>query len=228
MAVVGVNAARTCCGDLRGRGADQRGLLWVDVDLDLGRRLDEVTLQVGDVRAAADGGHDGIGGLLDGGLVVAADDDVQVVIGEAGGLGHRDRSPVPDRIKRAGKRFGLRVKVDAGARGEWSWWPSWRAGPAARRGWSGSSCRCRRARSFGPARRCGWASRMRSASVATARTACEEAPAGGASVTPRIFSEPALMNWVGRLPDERQRGHEQGRGHAERRPAWSAGCAGRT
>ena len=37
-----------------------------------------------------------------------------------------------------------------------------------------------------------------SASVAFSSTASEVAPAGGTTITCRIFSEPALMNWVGR------------------------------
>jgi hypothetical protein len=41
-------------------------------------------------------------------------------------------------------------------------------------------------------------SRMVSASTARSRTASDEVPGGGATVTARIFSEPALMNWVGR------------------------------
>jgi hypothetical protein len=36
-----------------------------------------------------------------------------------------------------------------------------------------------------------------SASMARSRTASEVAPVGGAMLTARIFSEPALMNWVG-------------------------------
>ncbi len=44
----------------------------------------------------------------------------------------------------------------------------------------------------------GSASRISSASIARSRTASELVPAGGATVTARIFSEPALMNWVGR------------------------------
>ena len=44
----------------------------------------------------------------------------------------------------------------------------------------------------------GSVSRMVSASVARSSTACDDAPAGGATVTARIFSEPALMNCVGR------------------------------
>ena len=41
---------------------------------------------------------------------------------------------------------------------------------------------------------------MSSACVACSRTASELAPAGGMTTAWRIFSEPALMNWVGRLP----------------------------
>ena len=44
----------------------------------------------------------------------------------------------------------------------------------------------------------GSVSRMVSAWIARSRTASDEAPAGGATVTARIFSDPALMNWVGR------------------------------
>ena len=44
----------------------------------------------------------------------------------------------------------------------------------------------------------GSARRIVSASMALARTAAELVPAGGATVTWRSFSEPALMNWVGR------------------------------
>ena len=36
-----------------------------------------------------------------------------------------------------------------------------------------------------------------SASMVFARTASELAPVGGETVTIRVFSEPALMNWVG-------------------------------
>ena len=41
------------------------------------------------------------------------------------------------------------------------------------------------------------ASRIVSASMARSSTASELAPLGGATLTWRIFSEPALMNWVG-------------------------------
>ena len=44
----------------------------------------------------------------------------------------------------------------------------------------------------------GSARRIVSASTALARTAAELVPAGGAIVTCSSFSEPALMNWVGR------------------------------
>ena len=65
----------------------------------------------------------------------------------------------------------------------------------------------------------GSASRIASASMACSRTASDDVPDGGAMLTWRIFSEPALMNWVGRQRDERQRGDEQDAGDRRRRPS---------
>ncbi len=40
-------------------------------------------------------------------------------------------------------------------------------------------------------------SRIASALTVWSRTACDDAPWGGITATARIFSDPALMNWVG-------------------------------
>ena len=68
----------------------------------------------------------------------------------------------------------------------------------------------------------GSVSRIVSASVARSSTACDEAPAGGATVTARIFSEPALMNCVGRsgtISAGREEQRDGGADDAELRPA---------
>ena len=60
-----------------------------------------------------------------------------------------------------------------------------------------SSCRPRRGCWSGPARRPGRRGGSSRPRWSCARTASELAPVGGETVTIRVFSEPALMNWVG-------------------------------
>ena len=58
--------------------------------------------------------------------------------------------------------------------------------------------------------------------MALARTASELAPAGGATVTTSVFSEPALMNWVGRSGASASDAKNRTAGdadHAQLRPA---------
>ena len=79
----------------------------------------------------------------------------------------------------------------------------------------------------GRARRSGRRRGSASASIVRSRTACVLVPGGGATVTWRIFSEPALMNAVGQERGQRAGHDEQDeRPPGPRRP-WSSGCGAR-
>ena len=97
-----------------GRGeADHDRLVGVGRDLDLGRALGQVALEVEQLGVVGQGRDDRLVGGLDLVRVVARDDDVEAVRGEAGGLRDRDVVAVGlDRRERVGEVLGGLGEVD--------------------------------------------------------------------------------------------------------------------
>ena len=128
VAVVGTRAVRTSLAIWAAVEPDADRLVRVDRDLDLRRRLDEVALEVGQVRVGPPARPRRSSRSMPPRRVVGADDDVQAVRAEAGRLGDLDVVAVAlDRCHRRGDRRGLLGEVDGRVEPDGD---AWRCSPA--------------------------------------------------------------------------------------------------
>jgi hypothetical protein len=88
--VLGDQGRPHLAGHQGGSEPDPGCLGGIDGDLDLRGRLDQVALQVEEVRLVGESGHDRVGRLGDIGHALTRDDDAQTVRGEPATGRHRD------------------------------------------------------------------------------------------------------------------------------------------
>ena len=160
--------------------------------------------------------------------VLARDDDVEGVRGEPGRLGDRDVEAVgPDRRQLVGELLRVRGQVDVVVEADRH--PGAVGGAAARGGDDRLEAGLALARDARlDEHHLGVGEQDVLGLIARSSTASVDAPAGGAIVTARIFSEPALMNCVGSSGASRPVEQEQRHGRCPTTPSLSSGCGAPT